>query len=66
MTRRPVIDDVDPDTEEPKYKTFDEYAEASDAWTRASAIQDFKDMVAAGLIVLPEKRSRATYRRGRV
>lgn len=63
MTERPKIDDIDPQTGAEKYKTFDEYAEASEAWTRASAIQDFKGMVAAGCC--PRNRLGTTYPRGR-
>lgn len=43
---KPKIDDVDPKTSQPKYKTFAEYEEAKDEWNRKEAIREFQETTA--------------------
>lgn len=40
---KPKIDDIDPQTHQPKYKTFADYEEAKDAWNRQEAIREFTE-----------------------
>jgi len=41
-TAKPKIDDVDPKTNQPKYKSYADYEEAKDAWNRQEAIREFQ------------------------
>lgn len=40
---KPKIDDIDPKTQKPKYKTFAEYEDAKDAWLRKETIREFNE-----------------------
>jgi hypothetical protein len=40
---KPKIDDLDPKTNQPKYKTFADYEEAKDSWNRQEAIREFTE-----------------------
>ena len=40
---KPKIDDIDPKTKQPKYKTFAEYEDAKDAWLRKETIREFNE-----------------------
>lgn len=42
-TPKPKIDDVDPKTKQPKYKTFAEYEDAKDAWLEDNAVRKFQE-----------------------
>lgn len=42
-TPKPKIDDVDPKTNQPKYKTFAEYEEAKDDWLRKETLREFQE-----------------------
>ena len=40
---KPKIDDVDPKTGQPKFKTYGEYEDAKDEWLRKEAIREFQE-----------------------
>jgi len=42
-TPKPKIDDVDPKTQKPLYKTFADYEDAKDAWLRQETIREFNE-----------------------
>lgn len=42
-TAKPKIDDIDPKTKQPKFKTYAEYEDAKDAWLRQEAIREFRE-----------------------
>ena len=40
---KPKIDNVDPQTNKPKYKTYGEYEDAKDAWLRQDTLREFNE-----------------------
>lgn len=40
---KPKIDDIDPKTKQPKYKTYAEYEDAKDTWLRQETLREFSE-----------------------